>query len=446
MMAPVPTATGDRLIERPAPSVRAAVLPFSLAGLIALAVLALGGTYVLHAQSTGEAVRDARMVTEAIGRGVIAPNLNDGLLTGDSAAIADLDRVVRNNVLSNDIVRLRIWSLDGRIVYSDTSAMIGRQFELDDEIDEAVTSWETLASVSDLSRPENEFERPFGKLLEVYSPMKTPSGEVVVLELYQRYASVSAEGFQISTKFVPVLLLALVLQQVIQVPLAWSMARRLQEGQRAREALLRRAVEASDLERRRIARDVHDGIVQDLIGLSFNFAAAADSVDGDSATNRKLLRDAAARTRQAIRGLRGFLVDIYPPALKQTGLAGALSDLLEPLRAREIEVVLDVPEEIRLGDSAEALIYRASQEATRNVVRHAKASAVTVSLRSTDGRVILRVVDDGLGFDPGAVDEVGEGHFGMQILRDLARDSGGELRVQSSPGAGTTLELELPRL
>lgn len=440
-MEHVASTRADRVHPRTTPSVRSAVLPFTYAGLLAFAVLGIGGTAVLHAQSTTEAVRDASLITETMGRAVLSPNLGDGLLTGDPAAIDTIDRVVRAHVLTGDVVRVKIWSVEGRILYSDEASTIGEQFPLDDEIVESLAKWQTTASVSDLSRSENELERPFGKLLEVYSPLKTVGGVPVALELYQRYSAVSASGLDLSWKFAPILLLALALLQTVQVPLAWSMASRLREGQREREALLTRAVEASDLERRRIARDVHDGLVQDLIGLSLEFTAAAEAPE--PASVRTMLLEAAGRTRRAIRELRSFLVDIYPPSLQQTNLSDALSDLVEPLRARDVDVSLEIGDPSALSRSAQASIYRAAQEAIRNVVRHARASRVLVSLVTHDARAVLTVTDDGLGFDPEQPLARNQPHFGMQILRDLAHDAGGTVQIESERGRGTTVRFEV---
>ena len=123
--------------------------------------------------------------------------------------------------------------------------------------------------------PENRFERGQGKLLEVYLPIRTPSGERLLFEAYFRYTPVSAAGARIWRSFAPISLGALIVLEFVQIPIAWSLARRLRERQREREALLRQALEASELERRRIAADLHDGVVQDLTGVAYSLTGAA---------------------------------------------------------------------------------------------------------------------------------------------------------------------------
>jgi two-component system NarL family sensor kinase len=120
------------------------------------------------------------------------------------------------------------------------------------------------AELSDLSAPENRFERDQGRLLEVHLPVPTPGGQTLLFETYSRYSSVTANAGAMWRQFLPITVGALLLLQLFQLPLVWSTARRLDASLRERERLLRRAVEATDTERRRIARDLHDGVVQDL--------------------------------------------------------------------------------------------------------------------------------------------------------------------------------------
>ena len=103
--------------------------------------------------------------------------------------------------------------------------------------------------MSDLSAPENRYERSQKKLLEVYLPIRTPNGQRLLFEAYFRYGAVSAAGSRIWRSFAPISLGALIVLELVQIPLAWSLARRLRQRQREREALLRQALDASDLER-----------------------------------------------------------------------------------------------------------------------------------------------------------------------------------------------------
>jgi two-component system NarL family sensor kinase len=423
--------------------VRRVVSRFALSGLAALILLGAAGVYVLRHTGRSEAIRNATEVAQVAGRGVVEPALTPALMRGDRRAVARVDRAVRRGVLHGDVVRVKVWTPAGRIVYSDEHRLIGHRYRLGEDDLKTIATGKAAAELSDLSRPENRFERKFDKLLEVYVRIKSPTGGPLMFEAYERYSSIAASGRRVWLAFVPAILGSLALLWLVQLPIAWGAARRLREGQAQRERLLQRAIESSELERRRIARDLHDGAVQDLAGVSFNLTAAAQSAG--SATpqeTNQVITEAASDTRRAIRELRSLLVDIYPPDLHRTGLEAALRDLVAPLAPHGIDAELDVPERLELTPATETLFYRSAQEALRNVVKHAGSTHVQLSVQQDDGMTRLIVRDDGRGFDPGLV---GDGHMGLQLLTDLAREAGGELKLDSSPSVGTRICIEVPQ-
>jgi signal transduction histidine kinase len=353
---------------------------------------------------------------------------------------------VRAYVLRDPVVRVKIWEGNGRILYSDEPRLIRSQYRLRQDELAVLVHGGVDAEVSDLTKPENRFERPFHKLLEVYLGIRSPDGRRLLYEEYLRYSSVAASGNRLWASFGPALVGTLVLLELAQIPLAWSLARRLRRGQQEREALLRRAVEASDVERRRIARDLHDGVVQNLAGVSYTLSAAAASVRETSLDSAPAVIDrAAAEVRDTIRELRTLLVDIYPPTLRRAGLGGALSDLVAALSTRNIAAEIDLEPGLALPPERESILYRVAQEALRNVAQHADASHVRVYAGRRNGSAVLTVEDDGRGFAPAGVrrPEATE-HFGLRMLEDLARDAGGRLTIDSSPGAGTRVSVEVP--
>jgi signal transduction histidine kinase len=121
-----------------------------------------------------------------------------------------------------------------------------------------------------------------------------------------------------------------------------------------------------------------------------------------------------------------------------------LSDLVAPVATRGIETHVEVPDELDLDPEDEALLFRVAQETVRNAVAHAGAHRISVVVSRDADRTALTVGDDGRGFDPARAG-AGEGHFGLALLRDLARERGAELTVDSGPGAGTRVTIEVPR-
>lgn len=434
MTAPVPSRR-----RRP---VARAVATFAGAGLLALIAVAFASSVVSRRAGTDAAVRDARRDTSILARTAIAPLLTDALSSMRPSAIAAMDAEVRTRVLDRDLVRVKIWRSDGLIVYSDEARLIGSTYRLGADEQSSFASGAAAADVSDLSRPENRYERPFGKLLEVYQPVRTLNRSTLLFETYFRYDAVSANGGRAWNDFAPIMLGSLVGLEALLIPLAWSMARRLQAGQERQEILLRRAVEASDAERRRIASDLHDGVVQDLASVSYTLASVQGRIKGDA---RSAIADAAAGTRRSIRALRSLLVEIYPPSLRDAGLGAALSDLTAPLASHGIEASVELPDDLRFSSDVEALLYRAAQEAVRNVVSHAKAQHVDIRLHRPDHVAVLEVIDDGVGFDASSVmTKPPGGHVGLRVLADLVRDSGGHVEIASEPGAGARLRVEVP--
>ncbi|UGS38596.1 sensor histidine kinase [Capillimicrobium parvum] len=416
-----------------------------LGSILAIAVVVVGGFFALRSITVDEAKRQTRERVEAEGHLVEAAALTDGVLRGNRRALARLDDVVVGQVLAGSIVRVKVWSADGRILYSDEPSLIGRRFGLGAEERALLRTGGSDAELSDLTRPENQLERPAGKLLEAYTPIRTPDGTPVLFEIYQRFSSVSASGERLLRALAPPLLAGLAVLLLFQVPLAWSLARRLQRGHREREELLESAVDASAQERRRIAADLHDGAVQDLAGVAFGLAPLADEAErrGD-ADQAHALRAATARLRQGVRELRTLLVEIHPPNLATAGLEAALGDLLSPLDAAGLRTELHV--DAGAPDGHDELVYRVAREALRNVAKHAQARSVRVDVApGAGGATRLVIADDGRGFAAAERDDhETEGHMGLRLVADLAERAGGHLTIDSAPGRGTTIDLEVP--
>ena len=159
----------------------------AVAVIIAVGVL---GAVASRKVAEREAVNDAAQTTGVLADAVVQPVLTPGVVTGDKAAIARLDRAVRDHVLGDSIVRVKVWTVDGRIVYSDESRLIGQTFPLGEDEREVLAQPATRAEVSNLDEPENAYERGQGRLLEVYRPVWTSDGQVLLFETYGPYSQV----------------------------------------------------------------------------------------------------------------------------------------------------------------------------------------------------------------------------------------------------------------
>ncbi len=427
---------------------RRALLRFALSGVVAAVVVGLVSVVVSRRVGTDEAVADAARHAEVLAVTAIAPYVTDAFLAGDEDAMATMEWAMRDLVLRDAVEHATLWSPDGRVLWSDRSGEIGASVgPLDDVVTEALATGEVAAEVGYLERADGSEDRDAGRLLEVYRPLTLDDGRQVVFETYQSYDGVTDRAGSIWVAMLPATLVPLVLLQLIQIPLAARLGRQVDHSHRDQEELLRRAVEASDTERRQIARDLHDGVVQDLIGVSYTLSAAAEQADrrGECAVSSPL-RDAAAQTRGAVQTMRSLSVEIYPANLERTGLEAAVRDLLAALDRRGIATTLHVDQPDGPPDiDTAAVLYRVTREAVRNVVRHARASAVTVDVSVTPLEASVAISDDGIGFDAPIDDTDGPPHLGLRLLVDHVDELGGDFEVRSSPGRGTTVSARVPR-
>jgi signal transduction histidine kinase len=198
-------------------------------------------------------------------------------------------------------------------------------------------------------------------------------------------------------------------------------------------------------ERNRLARELHDSVTQKLFGLTLTAEAAATVIDRDPNEAKAQLRRLQELSREAMDELRSLIFELRPPEAESEGLVTALRkhvDVLQRVHGGTVVLSLDGDAEPRGSSAAEVL--RIAQEALQNALRHADAGRVEVRLDADDGRLRVAVADDGVGFDP---DEPGlrSRRLGLTSMEERARALGGTLSIESRPGVGTTIVLDVPR-
>jgi signal transduction histidine kinase len=209
-------------------------------------------------------------------------------------------------------------------------------------------------------------------------------------------------------------------------------------------ALAERNARLAALEvRHRLARDLHDGIKQNLFGINLGVSTALNMLETDVPTARAKLAEAKEHSRQAQAEMQALLEELRPAGLDEHGLAGALTRQLAAFeRQQGIGVNLRISEIPALSPTYEQALYRVAQEALANVARHAQASQVTVALTTTLAAVILRIEDNGGGFAPGVAAEAQT--RGLRGMRERLAELGGVLTIVAAPGAGVQLTASLP--
>ena len=216
-------------------------------------------------------------------------------------------------------------------------------------------------------------------------------------------------------------------------------ADRTRELNQANELLREKAAQdAVTAERNRLARELHDAVTQTLFSATLIAEVLPDLWRKDLTEGRRRLEELRQLTRGALAEMRTLLVELRPNALVEVPLPTLLRQLTEAVAGQaRIQILCDCAGECRLPADAQISLYRIAQEALNNVVKHAKASQVVVTLR-IDDCVRLTIADNGIGFDSSAVDP---DHMGLRIMRERAEAFGAKFYLESEPGEGTQISI-----
>jgi two-component system sensor histidine kinase DegS len=210
---------------------------------------------------------------------------------------------------------------------------------------------------------------------------------------------------------------------------------------------IREITRAQENERRRIAQELHDDTIQMFIAISRRLEALATLPEALPESAMRHIEQLQELTGSALRGVRYFVQDLRPPILDHLGLVAALEGLAGAMEKTGIEAELRTVGRLRrLKPEEELVLFRIAQETLNNVRKHAAASRVTIQLEFHPGKARMSLKDNGRGFDaPTRVDELfATGRLGLIGMYERAQLLGGALRIQSEPGSGTTITVEIP--
>lgn len=213
--------------------------------------------------------------------------------------------------------------------------------------------------------------------------------------------------------------------------------RMLAQREAAMERFAERIVLAQETERRRLAGEIHDGISQRVVSLSFHLSAAADALATEPGIAKREIAEAQALAEAALDETRSAIAGLHPPVLDDLGLAASLESLagsIPQLDVRADAQACDLPDHVATA------VYRIAQEALQNVVKHAGATSARLRLHRHGGTITLEIEDDGKGFSH-TTKQTG---YGLPGMRERAELLGGTLEVKSQPGRGTLLRLRFP--
>jgi signal transduction histidine kinase len=211
--------------------------------------------------------------------------------------------------------------------------------------------------------------------------------------------------------------------------------------------LYRKAQSAAALEERnRLARELHDSVTQQLFSMTLTAQAARAHLEKNPQRAAVQLERLQETASAALAEMRALIFQLRPPALRDQGLVAALQQHASLLSRREgLRIELSVTGDERLARGVEQPLFRIVQESLNNVIKHAKASNVSVGIEFGNERLRVRVADDGQGFDPSGPPSLGGRHLGVIGMRERAAEIGGTMEIHSVPGGGTEVVVTVPR-
>jgi two-component system, NarL family, sensor kinase len=419
--------------------IRSALIRFTLVGLVSLVLVAIPTVLLFQRIALYHGLQTASESGRLLAVRVLAPQTTTAAIAGDKAALARIDAIARARMRDGSVVHMKIWDLTGRIIYSDAPTLIGRSYRLPEESAALSPGNPTFAEVTTLNDPENAFNKgPDNQLVEVYTLSKAITGEQLIFEAYFPISLVTRAQHDLLVQVAPVGLAALVILSLAQLPSALQLARQVRSNRQSRRRLLVQAVGAADHERRALAQELHDDVIQDLAGVGYALSSLSGHLDEEHGPDVERI---ALIVRRDVDRLRAMVTELYPQ-LNPQSLRSSLTELGSALREAGVQVDVDVNEHLALDETTATLVFRVARETLHNARKHAQPRNVEVRLASLNRRTVLTVVDDGQGFDPTA--EPPAGHFGLRLIRDLVAEAGGTLLVDSGIGRGTRVELNLP--
>ncbi len=440
--------------------------------LLSLVFVVIGGGVVAVALGQlieTSAINRTTSVTALYVEGFVAPEVQTLAASPDltPADLAALQRLLTETPLGKAVVSFRIWSTDGRILYSPLPELIGQRFDMSGERGDAARG-AVIGDISDLSAPENVYERrQWTHLIELYLPVRATGSDrvIAVAEFYQLPDELEAEvnrdrliawGLVAGATLLAYLALVRVVRQGSTTILHQQdeLQRRVDDlsilldqnarlSDRIRQAAAR-TTKLTELERRRIGSDLHDGPSQSLAfamlrldAVEGRLEAAGQSSDADLESVRLAMNEALVDMRAIAAGLRTPELDVASPAkIVRRAVAEYERRAAQPVTV-DIGVI---PDEAPLA--TKIALYRILSEALSNATRHGGGIDVQVNLKELDGFLSLEVRDAGPGFDPGR--RPGDGHLGLAGMRERTELLGGRFELTSAAGTGTRIRADLP--
>lgn len=411
----------------------------SLACSAVLAALTSGAAFLLTAQQSDA---DARASAETVATIVVADIARFN--SGDATSWRVLESVMR----TENVLHVVVWDALGEVVWSDVDAIVGKRFALSEGVLDKLGA--------DASRPVPGVDTLEATSLpgvgdhdqEMFSRAALASGQPLVVASYITSQGLLPDESASLILLLPFAVVALLLLQGSNTVFAMARQRQSRKSRQERILATGEAMAALERQRRLVAHQLHDGLVQNLAGIRYAVSAVALAVPtGLPGQPEVTLERIGAILGDELVDLRTMLSQLIPPDVVPGTLAEALGVLVPGLLPDEITAVVVVDGVDATTDEI-LLVSRIVREAVRNAVRHAEATSleVRVLVDHDTGDLRLTVDDDGRGLRPGTADDATSSHFGLWLIEEMLRDHGGSLNVADRRPHGVRLAATVPRL
>lgn len=426
------------MITLRAPVRRALVRHAMLTGLVALvlSVVMFAGVWTIaRNESLRTAQQVATQVADAMTVSLSARDYGQPLSGRHDEMVRELAPFLRSGMVH----RVKVWIAEGlraRVVFSDEPRNEGDVRTFSTALAARLDAGEAVAETvprDDEHRFETVEDR---ELVEVHLGFTDAAGSTMRLEVYVP-VDVESASRHAAAVLLPLMLGGLLALGLLTIPITVALARRMERERVERHEALRYGLAASELERRELAQQLHDGVIQDLAGTGMLLDAIRRAADRGG--HGQLLDRAHQLVEKDVRVLRGLATELLPPAPTGTDLRAALVELADQLRGGSPvpAVTVEVEPSEPTAAAAVTLLHQVARELLRNALRHGAARCVEVHVRPAGCGLELTVADDGVGFDPDHPPETG--HLGLQLVRRSVEDAGGTLTIDSAQGCGTTV-------
>lgn len=429
----------------PVSVVRVALVRFVLLSFVTL--VALGAVTVLASRriAAEEALRHSRVRAEAIAASIAAPLVDSRVRVGEREAMEVLDKAMRDRIRYGSVSHIVLWDVEGRILWAEDGSAVGDVYPLSPRQRAITRDGGTVIQDEESDDREPHPGRDAGEdhLHEIYVGAVDADGVPFLFEAYLPQERLDEDYRAIIAHLMPISLGMLLLLQLANLPLALSLARRIDRSNAHRRAILQRSLSSWHEERRGLAQSLHDGVIQDLSAMSYALPAVVDQLpEGDQTKEARAVGERMSDILvRSLAALRATTLDLAPAQLDGSGIVTALESLRDQSVGRGLGVTLDVAPDLDLGETSSGLVYRVVREGLRNVEKHARARSAIVSVRRRDDQVEVVLSDDGQGLPAEPTDE---GHLGLRLHAQLVRDVGGTLTVSTNAQGGVTLRAVVP--